>query len=154
MTSQITKLQSKALYAMIEDKKEDKKMSVQMKLLDLHLPVKIGIHKNGLTVEEMIHALGINNNNLKMKLKIRVAICNLVSELIKSGFPFGGLKDGKLKKYGFPNDSEFEEITFERKTRMLTEVKAGIKYLDEKDPMKKICKTFLIESDLQLKLFK
>ena len=154
MNGQITKMQSKALYAMMEDKKEDNKMSVQMQLLDLHLPVKVGIHKNGLTIEEMIHALGISNNNLKMKLKIRVAVCGLVSELIKSGFPFGGLKDGTLKKYGFPNEQEFEQITFERKTRMLTEVKAGIKYLDERDPMKKICKTFLLESDSQLRLFR
>ena len=77
-------------------------------------------------------------------------ICALQRSLICDGIPFACIQDGKYKKYGFTNNREFEEVQYRRKVRMLTEIKAGIKYLNDGDSIKKIGEKFTVECNKQI----
>jgi hypothetical protein len=153
MNKQISKQQVEMIQRSMESKKEDDdySMTQQDQILDLFLPVKVGIYKNGLTAEDISEAMGAKS--FKEKAQIRTQICNLVSALIKDGFPFGGLKDGRLKKYGFSKRTEFDRIEMDRKQRMIFEISAGAKYLDDDDPILPVCNKFIQQCDKQLKLF-
>ena len=153
MIKEISKRQIRGLELEMQEKKENdaRKMTIQDKILDLFIPVRVGIYKNGLTAQDIAEAMGAYE--FKDVQYIRTHICQLASNLVKEGFPFGGLKDGKYKKYGFPKQVETEEIEWNRKERMSMEIKAGLKYLDESDPMFQICSKVSKEFDKQLKLF-
>ena len=128
-----------------------KKLTMSDKLLDLFLPVKVGVLKNGLTSKDIAKAF--EAYTFQELSYIRVQICELQSSLVKDGFPFGGIKDGRLKKYGFPNEKEFAQIEMSRKERLLSEVTSGKKYLEDEDPLLSICNKMIKECDKQLKLF-
>lgn len=145
--SQIRRLEAEQK---VRDEK-DGKLSMNDKLLDLFLPVKVGINRNGLTSKDIANAF--EAYTFQELSHIRTCICQLQSALVKDGIPFGGIKDGRLKKYGFPTEKEFQEIERDRKTRLLSEVQSCKKYLDENDPLINLCSKLITQCDNQLKLF-
>jgi hypothetical protein len=123
------------------------------KMLDVFLPVKVGIAKNGYTSEDISEIVGAYN--FEEKAYVRTALCNFVTGLVSDGFPFGSIKikGERLKKYGWPSDREILEITSSRKERLLSETKACKKYLQDSDPLLTFCNKVIEECDKQLKLF-
>lgn len=153
MVTQITKRQANLLELEMKQKKEDDDyvMTIGDNILDLFLPVKVGLQKNGLTANDVAEAVGAKS--FKELTKIRTSVCQLASELIKIGVPFGGVKYDGLKRYGFPTAREFDQIQMDRKKLIVEQIESGSKYLDDADPLKKICKTITKEYNKQLQLF-
>ena len=60
MNSSISKRQSRWIENMIEEKKEDdrKSLSEQETILDMFLPVKVGVREHGLTAFQIASRLG------------------------------------------------------------------------------------------------
>lgn len=122
-------------------------------IIDVFLPVKRGIRKHGLTVPELMDIIGLNKNNHKELCLFRTSICNFAQKIVKEGYPFGGLKDGVLKKYGWAHGEEFDEIGWVRKKRLASEITNSIEYLEDGDAVKSIGKRLLGEIDKQMILF-
>jgi hypothetical protein len=114
--------------------------------------IRKGILQNGLTVDEFMEIQGYDLSDFRLKCQVRVQMCQFAASLIKDSIPFGGLKDGGIKKYGFTNKKEWEELSRERKKRLITEVHAGVKFLEETDSLMLKCRNVIKEYDNQLKL--
>lgn len=158
MIRTISKRQEQYLNAYLNSKKEkdEEEMTEQDQILEQFLPVRKGIRKNGFNIPELLDARGLSNIDYKGYTRFQTAVCNLQTSLVEDGIPFGSLKplDGGLKKYGFPDGKEWDEVQFSRKKRLVSEIRAGLHYLDEEDKLTEVGKKFLIEFDKQLKLFK
>lgn len=154
MNETITRNQIKEIEAGIRFKKEDdeKELTEKDRILEMFFPIKSGIRLNGLTVEQIARGIG-RGNSYKSMCYVRTRVCQLSSCLVSEGKPFGGIRVGRCKKYGFPNKNESLEIVEDRKLRMFKEFKAGEKYLDDRDPLKLLGRNFTEECDGQLKLF-
>jgi hypothetical protein len=156
MQKQLTKSQEKKLSSHLKVLKEDDahEMSLLDMILDLFIPAKIGIRKNGLNVEELMSVLGLSIEDHRMLCGFRTSLCQLQAKLIKEGFAFSGIKDkGKLKRYGWSTEKEFEQVEFDRKERCAKEISNTLHYLDDDDRLALIGKSFLKEIDKQLLLF-
>lgn len=154
MLETITRNQIKEIEARIKLKKEDdeKELTEKDRILEMFFPIKTGIRLNGLTVRQITKGVG-RDNSYRSICYIRTRVCQLASDMIKEGKPFGGIKVGKEKKYGFPSATETREIVDDRKIRMFKEFRAGEKYLEDSDPLKKIGKKFSDECNRQLELY-
>ena len=156
MIKQITRSQALKLEHHLKAIKEDDEyeMTFMDNFLDLFIPARIGIIKNGLDVKEIMKAMGITDRDYKTVCTIRSSICNFVQSMLKEGYAFAGVKEkGKLKKYGWSTTEEFEQIEFDRKERCAKEISNTLHYLDDNNKLTFIGKSFLKEIDKQLELF-
>lgn len=152
MNTVISRRQISMLENMMKTKKDsDKDLSLTDQVIDMFMPVKVGIRDHGLTAYEIAERLGDGRAKDYQNLcGVRSMICQISSTLVKEGFPFGGLKDKGNKRYGFSNSREFYELQGTRKIRMISELKSGMKYLDEDDSMLKLGEKMLKEYNRQL----
>lgn len=154
MNTTITKSQEKKLSAYLNELKEDGGLvNVEDRLLDVFLPVKKGIEVNGMEAKEIAIKLRVNPNNYKQFAYFRTHLCQFQKMLVEEGYPFGGLKVGKYKKYGWTTSNEWLRLSQSRKRRLAGEIHAGLLYIDEQDELIAPSKKFLIEYDKQQKLF-
>lgn len=153
MNSVISKRQIDMLQTMIKMKKEndEEKLTLHDQILDhCFMPIKVGIRQHGFTADEIAEELGYADD-LRRLMLMKSSICQLATNLCKDGIPFGAIKGDKGKKvYGFCNNREFEELQYSRKVRMISELRAGMKYLNEDDSLLKISDKLVKEYDRQL----
>ena len=138
---------------MIKMKKEtdEEKLSLHDQILDhCFMPIRVGIRQHGCTADEIAEELGYSGDYRQLLL-MRSSICQLATNLYKDGIPFGAVKGEHGKKiYGFCNDREHGELQYSRKVRMISEIKAGMKYLEEDDTLLKISDKMVKEYNRQL----
>ena len=132
---------------------DDHALTIEDRLLEIFLPAKRGIRDNGHDAISLARMMGISENDLRQVNNVRSLVCNFVKAMVKDGYPFGPAKCGNRKKYGWATEDEWEEIEFKRKERMVSEIGAGLHYLDTDDRLTEIGKKFMIEFDKQIKLF-
>ena len=155
MNKKITKSQRTRLQNDIKIKKDDDKyvMTMNDKIIEILLLLGTGIRQNGAYVTELLNILGIDEGDFKQACYFRIQLCQCISSLVSEGYPVGGLKDGRLKKYGWTTEKEFEELSFDRIKRLSSETQSALKYLNEENKLSLMGKKLLIEIDNQLKLF-
>jgi len=128
-------------------------LTFQDSLILLLLDRPAGIEKYGYEITEIMELLGLDKNDFKALTKIRSQVCNSVQSMVKEGYPIGGLKVGKYKKYGWSTPKEFDKLQLERKSRVVAEITNCLNYLDETDNLTRIGRQFKITYEKQLKLF-
>jgi hypothetical protein len=156
MIKQLTRVQERRLENDLEALKsdDDYDLTIQDILLEVFLPAKIGIVKNGFDVPEIMKIIGISKKDYKTLCQTRTSVCQFVQSLVKQGYAMGGIKTkGNLKKYGWATQQEFEQIEFDRKERCAKEISNTLHYLDDDDKLTFMGKSFLKEIDKQLQLF-
>jgi hypothetical protein len=155
MNKTLTKKQEERLERYLESVKndDDHPMTMEDQFLEIFLPAKRGIRNNGHDILALAKIIGINEDDIRQVNNLRSLICNFVKSMVKDGYAFGPAKCGNRKKYGWATEDEWEEIEFKRKERMVSEIGAGLHYLDGDDRLSEIGKKFMIEFDKQIKLF-
>jgi len=155
MIKKITKSQERKLQAYMRECKEDDEyqMTPYDRILQVYIPVKIGVRENGLNADEITLAVGEATESYQNKCLWRTNVCQFASRMIKEGYPFGALKvKGERKRYGWTTEAEFEELQFGRKERLAKETTNAINYLDDDDRAKIIGRQLLKIIDKQMKL--
>lgn len=133
----------------IED--EDYQPTAYDQLLMVYYPVQRGIRKNGYTIEDIAQLLGVDVSDHRTLCYLRTNVCMFSSTLVRDGKPFGALKDGRYKKWGYAEGHEMSELSWDRKKRHVAETIAIMKYLPDDDQYKRVCNGVIKEYDKQLK---
>jgi len=151
--SQMTRLENDIKQKIDEVKNKNYVLTFADQMILLFLDVQKGAEKNGLEVEQIADLIGINKKDFKALCTIRTKICQFQSQMIKEAIPWGGLKVGKRKRYGWLYGNEYDRLQLERKKRIAIEIQAGLHYMEDNDLLTNIGKKFILEYDKQLKLF-
>jgi len=144
MLEEITRKQTQKLESYLLDRKNHESLTVSDNILNIYLPVKKGIRKNGYNIYEIMEMLDYDIYDFKAVTKVRILVCQFAKELVKEGYAFGGLKTGKLKNYGWAIKNEWRELETTRDKRLLSELKAHRNYISDSTSKKYLLSSKLI----------
>ena len=134
-------------------KEENYKDNVNDTITELYIDVPIGITKHGLTVRDICDILGISDPEDIRKMRSRV--CQYAIEMIKRGFPFGGIKNSEKKmQYNFcSNQKEWQAIQIKKIKSIKKNAYNLMLHFDEEDLISHAGQKLLNECNKQLTLF-